>query len=90
MGRRDIRWIRQRGSDLYGANIRSVKKAWRSMGGSFTPVPKTGETAFCHPALERPIIVGRSKSATRTLVRSFLRLSKETPARSQGRGASEN
>ncbi|MBA3481663.1 MAG: hypothetical protein H0T51_07600 [Pirellulales bacterium] len=89
MDRRNIRWIRQRGCDLYGANVRSVKKAWRSIGGSFEPVAKTGETVFRHPALERPIIVGRNKNASRILVRSFLRLAEATTAVNKERKKSD-
>ena len=58
-----------------GANRRKLDAMFRRLGGTVTPVFRTGEVVYRHPSFPRPIkINGRRKDCPRLLTKFVTRL----------------
>lgn len=60
----------------HGMSARNALRAWNELGGTVESRRGTGESLLRHPRLARPLLVGRSKTATRALTQALFSLQK--------------
>jgi hypothetical protein len=67
---------------LVGVNRRTLDGLFYRLGGTISPIRRTGEVRYYHPAFPHPIKANnRRKDATRLLAKLVSRLAKETADR---------